>query len=256
MLAVRDRRDNPSPRTLVSPGLSGLHSHICEPGQSRAPGASSPCKPRASSPHKPRAQGWAMNGLPAGTSVPGRGRSATELTCGDARGRLGVRPHAGVPGLQGQQQQQQREPPHLRPLQGPGGLGHPPRPRSERTSRESESAGSAVRPGGRRHRRRERACGARKAERRPERWGRLIGPPRGRRRGGLRPGHWPPPGLGLVCSAPTYLRSRLRLRGEAHARARLALTRGGVNLNLGVGLGRGKGLPSPSAAPAPGPHSP
>lgn len=70
---------------------------------------------------------------------------------------------------------------------------------------------------------------------RPCRRGRFIVSPRGRRRGGLHPGYWPPADpprrcvhwslrlacpsttSGIVCSTPTYLRSRLRLRVEAHA---------------------------------------
>lgn len=86
-----------------------------------------------------------MNELATGISLAGQRRSAGVLTCGDAGGLLGVRTEARIPGLQGQGQQQElrlhRAPPHLRPLQGRRGLGHPNRPAAANFSRERGTAG-------------------------------------------------------------------------------------------------------------------
>lgn len=122
--------------------------HLSGPGSAKAPLPSevlgrhgiptyAPCKPRA--------KGCKMNELSNRTSPTGQGRSTGVLTCGDAEGLLGVCSYARLPGLQDEGQQQKlrlhRAPPHLRPLQGRGELGHPHRPAAANFSRERGTVG-------------------------------------------------------------------------------------------------------------------
>lgn len=158
-----------------------------------------------------------MNELSTGTSLTGQRRSAGVLTCGDAGGLLGVCTEARIPGLQDQGQQQElrlhRAPPHLRPLQGRRGLGHPNRPAAANFSRER---GRRVRPGptiaggSEPAKCAQRTCGG---SRRRERF---INSPRGRRRGGPRPGYWPPADPPRRCVRPCG-----RLRSASAPRLRL-----------------------------------